>query len=126
MKKDNTDRLLSSYLLWGMVSVSGFIVFVVLLLLAVAQEKTDMVLYFIVLLSGFLWIGATSISRHVFVMLKRYIGKEISVLEFLSTQFIVLLFPFLYMKLRKEVQAHLEKEMDLKKAFTTESTEKIP
>ena len=104
MKKNNADRLLSSYLLWGMVSVSVFIVFVVLLSLAVVLEKTDMVLYFIMLLSGFLWIGVTSISRHVFVMLKRYIGKEISVLEFLSTQFIVLLFPFLYMKLRKEVQ----------------------
>jgi uncharacterized membrane protein len=124
MKKDTTDRLLSAYLLWGMVSVFLFIVFVLLLLVAVAQETTDMVLYFIMLLSGFLWIGATSVSRHVFVMLKRYIGKEISVLEFLSTQFIVLLFPVLYIKLRKEVQAYLEKEMDLKKVFTTEGTEK--
>jgi len=124
MKKDTTDRLLSAYLLWGMVSVFLFIVFVLLLLVAVAQETTDMVLYFIMLLSGFLWIGATSVSRHVFVMLKRYIGKEISVLEFLSTQFIVMLFPVLYIKLRKEVQAYLEKEMDLKKVFTTEGTEK--
>ena len=124
MKKDTTDRLLSAYLLWGMVSVFLFIVFVLLLLVAVAQETTDMVLYFIMLLSGFLWIGATSVSRHVFVMLKRYIGKEISVLEFLSTQFIVLLFPVLYIKLRKEVQAYLEKEMDLKKVLTTEGTEK--
>ena len=126
MKKDNAERLLSTYLLWGMVSVSVFIVFVVLLSLAVVQAKTDMVLYFVVLLSGFLWIGATSVSRHVFVMLKRYIGKEISVLEFLSTQFIVLLFPFLYLKLRKEVHAYLEKEMDLKKVSTTEGTEKTP
>jgi hypothetical protein len=110
MKKDNTERLLSSYLLWGTVSVSVFIVFVVLLSLAFVQEKTNMVLYFIMLFSGFLWIGTTSISRHVFVLLKRYIGKEISVLEFLSTQFIVLLFPFFYLKLRKEVQAYLEKE----------------
>lgn len=110
MKKNNADRLLSSYLLWGMVSVSVFIVFVVLLSLAVVQEKTDMLLYFIMLLSGFLWIGVTSISRHVFVILKRYIGKEISVLEFLSTQFIVLLLPFLYMKLRKEVKGHLGKK----------------
>ena len=124
MEKDTTDRLLSSYLLWGMVSVSVFIVFIVLLLLAVVQEKTDMVLYFIMLLSGFLWIGATSVSRHLFVMLKSYIGKEISVPEFLSTQFIVLLFPFYYLKLRREVRDHLEKEINLKKTFTTESTEK--
>ena len=111
MKKENADRLLSAYLLWGIFSVSVFIIFVVLLSLAVVQEKTDMVLYFIMLLSGFLWIGATSISRHVFVLLKRYIGKEISVLEFLSTQFVVLLFPFLYMKLRKEVRTYGEKEV---------------
>ena len=119
MKKDNADRLLSSYLLWGMVTAAVFTVFIVLLLLAVVQERTDMALYFIMLLSGFLWIGATSISRHVFVLLKRYIGKEISVLEFLSTQFIVLLFPFYYLKLRREVRDHLEKEMNLKKTFTT-------
>jgi len=119
MKKDNADRLLSSYLLWGLVSILVFIVFVLLLLLAVVQEKTDMVLYFITLRSGFLWIGATSVSRHVFVMLKRYIGKEISVPEFLSTQFIVLLFPYLYLKLKKEVRVYLEKEM---KAYEREET----
>jgi hypothetical protein len=44
-------------------------------------------------------------------MLKRYIGKEISVLEFLSTQFVVLLLPVLYLKLRKEVRTYLGKEM---------------
>lgn len=107
--KTNADRLLSSYLLWGMITVAVFIVFVLLLWLAVVQEKTDMALYFIVLLTGFLWIGATSLSRHVFVILKRYIGKEISIPEFLSTQFVVLLLPYLYLKLRKEVQSHAEK-----------------
>jgi hypothetical protein len=63
------------------------------------------------LLTGFLWIGVTSISRHVFVLLKRYIGKDITVLEFLLTQFIVLLFPLYYMKLRKEVLSYSEKEV---------------
>lgn len=111
MKKNHADRLLSGYLLSGIVSLSAFIVFIVLLSLAVILEKTDMILYFIVLLFGFLWIGVTSISRHIFVMLKKYIGKEISVLEFLSTQFVVLLFPFLYMKLRKEVRIYGEKEV---------------
>jgi len=111
MKKETTGRLLSGYMLWGLVSVAAFTVFILLLLLAAVQEKTDMVLYFIVLLTGFLWIGATSVSRHIFVMLKSYIGREIGVPEFLSTQFIVLLFPFLYMKLRKEVRDYLAKEM---------------
>jgi hypothetical protein len=111
MKKNNAERLLSSYLLWGMVSVSVFIVFVVVLLFAVMLEQTYMLLYFTLLLTGFLWIGVTSISRHVFVLLKRYIGKDITVLEFLLTQFIVLLFPFFYMRLRKEVMVYREKEM---------------
>jgi len=119
MKKKHADRLLSGYLLSGIVSFSVFIIFVVLLSFAVIFEKTDMTLYFIVLLAGFLWIGVTSISRHVFVMLKKYIGKEISVLEFLSTQFAALLFPFLYMKLRKEVRIYGEKEV---KAGDTEDT----
>jgi len=111
MKKSHTDRLLSGYLLSGIVSFSVFVVFIVLLSLAVILDKTDIILYFIVLLSGFLWIGVTSISRHIFVMLKKFIGKEVSALEFLSTQFVVLLFPFLYMKLRKEVRIYGEKEV---------------
>ena len=110
MIKSNADRLLSSYVLWGIISVSSFIAFIALLLVTLVLEKTDMVLYFIMLLTGFLWIGVTSISRHVFVMLKRHIGKDISVMEFLSTQFIVLLFPFLYMKLKKEVRIYKRKK----------------
>lgn len=109
MKKDqktNADRLLSSYVLWGVISISSFVAFVALLLVTLVLEKTDMIFYFVMLLTGFLWIGVTSISRHVFVMLKRHIGKDISIPEFLSTQFIVLLLPFLYMKLKKEVRTY--------------------
>ncbi len=111
MRKNNADRLLSSYVLWGAISMCAFLAFVALLSVIVVLKKADMLLYFIMLLTGFLWIGVTSISRHVFVLLKRYIGKDISVLEFLSTQLIVLLFPFLYMKLRKEVRLYKEKEV---------------
>ncbi|RPI37508.1 MAG: hypothetical protein EHM54_03000 [Nitrospiraceae bacterium] len=103
MSESNADGLLSAYLLWGIVSICTFIIFVALLWVAVALETTGIILYFVLLLAGFLWIGVTSISRHVFVMLKRHLGKDISVFEFLSTQFIVLLFPFFYMKLKKEV-----------------------
>ena len=110
MIKSNIDRLLSSYLLWGIISISSFIAFVALLLVTLVLEKTGMILYFIMLLTGFLWIGVTSISRHIFVMVKRYIGKEISILEFLSTQFIALLFPFLYMKLKKEIRIYKAKK----------------
>ncbi len=117
MIKSTVDRLLSGYLLWGIISISSFIAFVALLLLTLVLEKTDMVLYFVMLLTGFLWIGVTSISRHVFVMLKRYIGKDISILEFLSTQFIMLLFPFLYMKLKREIRIYKGKK---EKADTAE------
>jgi len=108
--KDKADRLLLNYLLSGVGSAIFFIIFLVLLYLALVLEKTDMFLYFVMLLFGFLWIGVTSISRHLFVVLKRYIGKEISVLEFLSTQFIVVLLPFLYLKLRREIGIWREKE----------------
>ena len=110
MTKSNVDRLLSSYLLWGIISISSFVAFVVILLITFVLEKTDMILYFAMLLTGFLWIGVTSISRHVFVMLKRYIGKDISIPEFLSTQFVVLLLPFFYMKLKKEIRIYKEKK----------------
>jgi hypothetical protein len=52
-------------------------------------------------------------------MLKRYIGKDISILEFLSTQFIVLLFPFLYMKLKKDIRIYKGKK---EKANTKEGS----
>lgn len=91
-----------------------------MLLFAFFSEMVNYLFLFLLLFAGFLWIGVTSISRHVFVLLKRHIGKDISVLEFLSTQFIVLLFPFFYMKLRKEVRNYREKEV---KADTAEGAE---
>jgi hypothetical protein len=119
-QKSNADRLLSSYAMWGMLSITVFIVFIALLVFTVFFEKSNMLINFIMLLTGFLWIGITSVSRHIFVLLKRYIGKDISILEFLATQFIVLLFPLFYIKLRKEVRIYREKEM---KADTAEVAE---
>lgn len=120
MRKSNAVRLLSSYVMWGVISVCAFLGFVALLSVAIVLEQEGMLIYFIMLFTGFLWIGGTAISRHVFVLLKRYIGKDISILEFLSTQFIALLFPFLYIKLKKEVLIYSEKEV---KADTTEGLE---
>ncbi|MEW6108752.1 MAG: hypothetical protein AB1632_06245 [Nitrospirota bacterium] len=65
---------------------------------------------FIALMAGFLWIGTTSIYRHSFILLKRYIGREVSMLEFMSTQFVVFLFPFAYRKLKREVGLYREKK----------------
>ena len=109
-QQSNADRLLSSYLLWGMLSIAAFAAFIALLLFTFVLERSDILINFVMLLTGLLWIGLTSISRHVFVLLKRYIGKDISIPEFLSTQFIVLLLPFLYIKLKKEIRLYKEKK----------------
>jgi hypothetical protein len=109
MNEENADRLLTGYLFWGIVSICAFIVFIMLFSYAVVLETSNIILYFLLLLAGFFWIGVTSISRHIFVMLKRLIGREISIFEFLSTQFIVLLFPLFYMKLKKEIRIFREK-----------------
>jgi uncharacterized membrane protein len=110
MKKSHAGLLLSSYLLWGGLSVIVFIVFIALLLFLVKYERADMLHYFIALLFGFLWIGVTSISRHAFILLKKFIGSKISIPEFLSTQFVVLLFPLLYIRLKREVCEYEEKK----------------
>ena len=65
---------------------------------------------YVVLLCGFLWIGSTSLSRHALVVLKRHIGREIGMVEFLSTQFVAILFPVAYRKVRGEVRAFVEKQ----------------
>lgn len=111
MKKDNAEDLLSSYLLWGILSVVVFVFFMALLLFAVQSKQANLFLYFILLLTGFLWIGVIAVARHVFVLVNKYIGREISDLEFLSTQFVVLLLPFLYMKLKEEVRTYNKKKM---------------
>lgn len=110
MKKSHAGLLLSSYLLWGSLSVIVFIVFMALLLFLVNHERAGILHYFIALLFGFLWIGVTSISRHAFVLLKKFIGRKISIPEFLSTQFAVLLFPLLYIRLKREVREYEEKK----------------
>jgi hypothetical protein len=108
MKKSNARLLLSNYMLWGTISVLAFIVFLVLLIYLIRSDRADTIHYFITLLFGFLWIGVTSISRHAFVLLKKFTGRKISTLEFLSTQLVVLLFPLLYSRLKKEVKEYEE------------------
>jgi hypothetical protein len=54
-------------------------------------------------LSGFLWIGSTSLCRHSLVLLKDEVGQKIDIREFLATQFVFFLFPFTYRKVKREV-----------------------
>ena len=79
MNEENAERLLTSYLFWGIVSICAFIVFIALFSYAIVLEESNIILYFLMLFAGFFWIGVTSISRHIFVMLKRLIGRKINI-----------------------------------------------
>ncbi len=104
MKKDILDRLLAMYRFWGITATAAFTVFLFLIAVVYRLKEFNLALLFLALLAGFLWIGATSISRHCFVLLKNYIGGRVSLVEFLSTQFVVFLFPFAYRKVRAEAE----------------------
>jgi hypothetical protein len=103
------EKLLFHYRLWGMAAVCFFMISVSLLLVLVFVPGVPVQILYIVLLCGFLWIGSTSFSRHALVVLKRYIGRELGMVEFLSTQFVALLFPLAYKKVKNEVKAFREK-----------------
>jgi len=105
------DKLLANYCFWSLAAIGSFSILVSLFLLALFMQAINFSILLMVLLFGFLWIGATSISRHSFVLLKRYIGREgeISILEFLSTQLVVFLFPFAYRKVKKEAELYRKK-----------------
>jgi hypothetical protein len=60
-------------------------------------------------MSGFLWIGMTSLCRHVLVNLKYQTGNKVSLSEFLLSQLVVILFPFYYARLKKEVALYKDK-----------------
>jgi hypothetical protein len=104
MKKDHLDKLLSMYLFWGMTATIAFAVFIFLLAAVYRAEKLNVFVLFLALLSGFLWIGATSLSRHFLVQLKSSTGQRLSLIEFLSTQFVVILFPFAYRRVKRETE----------------------
>ncbi len=108
MKKDKAalETLMNHYRLWGIVAMGAFGVLVTGIFLSFYSESVRTGIIFFVLLLGFLWIGATSICRHLYVTIKDRIGKKVGVIEFLSTQLIVLWFPFVYRKLKREVDAY--------------------
>lgn len=101
---DTVERLLSHYRLWGIAAACSFLIFIALLLVLAFVPGAPLKFLYVALLCGFLWIGATSFSRHALVVLKRHMGKELSVVEFLSTQFVAVLFPIAYMRVKNEVK----------------------
>ncbi len=98
-----TKRLLSAYRLWGLAAVLFFVMFLLSALTALSIPRLNFAVLSLTLCFGFLWIGTTSVSRHCLVQLKQYIGKEIGLLEFVSTQFVFALFPLIYRQLKMEV-----------------------
>jgi hypothetical protein len=61
-------------------------------------------------MSGFLWIGMTSLCRHALVNLKYQTGNKVSLVEFLLTQLVVFLFPIHYARLKREVALYKDKQ----------------
>lgn len=108
MKPDKATlgALMNRYRLWGIVAMGAFVMLVTGVFLSFYSESVRTGIIFFVLLLGFLWIGATSICRHLYVTIKDRIGKKVGVIEFLSTQLIVFLFPFVYKKLKREVDEY--------------------
>jgi hypothetical protein len=104
------DELLAMYRFWGMAAVASFTVFLFLLAAALRSSSLNFTLLLMNLLMGFLWLGTTSISRHSLIRLKETIGKRVGVLEFLSTQFVFVLFPYSYSKVKKEVERYSDGE----------------
>ncbi len=112
-KRAVIDRLLSAFLFWGLAATFLFFSFIALLIVVARGEgPVNMPLLFIDLLCGFAWIGTTSVSRHVLILLKGYMGKRVSPVEFLSTQFVVILFPFAYRKVKNEAEMFRKRKTD--------------
>ncbi len=104
------DRLLTGYLALGIGVMVSFLIFAALLLVFYLRDGSDLLFLFLILASGFLWIGLTSLCRHALVRLKFQIGNKVSIIEFLSTQLVVFLFPFYYFRLKKEVALFKDKQ----------------
>ncbi len=111
---DTVEKLLSHYRIWGIAAVSFFIIAVSLLMVLAFVPGAPVKILYVVLLCGFLWIGATSFSRHALVVLKQYMERELGMVEFLSTQLVAVLFPFAYKKVKDEVKAFREQQQGQK------------
>ena len=107
---DTIRKLLSRYRFWGIAAVFFFVVSVSLLLVLLFSPGAPVEILYVVLICGFLWIGSTSFCRHALVILKQHIGGQLGMAEFVSTQFVAVLFPFAYKKVKSEVKAFAKKD----------------
>ncbi|MHB8881713.1 MAG: hypothetical protein ACYC69_09455 [Thermodesulfovibrionales bacterium] len=97
------DALLAHSLRAGVGAVVAFLLFILLSAIVYLRSDAGLSSLLSMLFAGFLWIGATSLYRHIYVSLKNCMGNRTGVLEFLSTQLVFFLLPYHYARLRKEV-----------------------
>ena len=103
-KSDKTlDKLLAQYRLRALIVIFSFVLSAFLMITGIRMESTHPLSFFTIFLSAAFWIGMTALCRHSYVMLKTAMGKRIGLLEFLSTNLVVLIFPVVYRKLKNEV-----------------------
>jgi hypothetical protein len=103
------ERLLSLYRFSGAVAMASFALFLTLLATVLYRQDVSYALLAMSLFAGFLWLGSTSVCRHSLVRLRDVIGKRVGLLEFLSTQFVFILFPCTYPKVKREVNRYKQK-----------------
>ncbi len=105
-RSETADRLLIVFFLWGLAAIGAFLLLIFLVTVFYYTEINELFFLFGILISGFLLIGATSMSRHALVRAKQFTENKISLPEFISTQLVVIFFPYHYFRLKKEVSAY--------------------
>ena len=105
MKLNNAlDKMLVQYRLCAFMAIFSFILFIFLMIVGIRSESAHPFIPFAIYLSAMFWIGMTALCRHSYVVLKTAMGKRIGIGEFLSTNLVVILFPFVYRKIKKELE----------------------
>ena len=97
------DKMLAHYRLLALLTIFSFLFSAFIMITGMRAESTHPLIFFAIFLSAAFWIGMTALCRHSYVVLKTAMGKQIGLLEFLSTNLVVLIFPLVYGKLKKEV-----------------------
>lgn len=100
--KTHIAKLLLLYRLWGLAAIGAFAVLVCLIMIIIEMQAPHFYIFVFLFIAGVLWIAATVMSRHVLMILKRYMDKRVGLTEFLSTHFVVFLLPLSYKKVKLE------------------------
>ncbi len=106
MQSDTSlDILLRQCRLWALAAMLSFALSLCVFFLGIRSDSFNRLIPFAIFLTAILWLGTTALYRHSYVRLRTAMGKKIGLLEFLATNFVFILFPFVYRKLKKEVES---------------------